>query len=592
MQSSSISSEFANQFLNLDNAPPADNKVVSMMNVKVRHKEPSTQTPSLLTIPVMVILKTLTAAAPTIPPTIPLITPLPQLVSVLEKELSQLKQVDYSAQLLETIKSQIPAMVDAQLSTSLKDSIQKAFRSYTVEFEKKAQDEKKRYINLIEKSVKEIIKDEVNTQLPQILPKEISDFATPVIQSTITKSLENVVLAKSSSQPQSTYEASTSLTKFELKKILLDKMQKSKSYRGAQQHKELYDGLVKSYKLDKDLFESYGKAYSIKRDREDKDKDEDPYAGSDQGLKRRKTRKDAGPSKGSKSKESKSSSSKGTKPQPKSSGKFAQAEESVFEASDTEMPQNQRSDLGHTDDQPNVDAASKHDWFMKPEIPSTPNPDWNARKFVDFRPPQTWISIIAQAKNQLDWNNPEGQEYSFDLSKPLPLIEDRGCQVVPVEYFFNNDLEYLKGGSSSRKYMTSITKTKAASITDVYQTYCHFEAYGRSSTGSRKLLEEAQYHQARDIQYKRNRLIRSDELYKFSDGTLTFVRDVLYDIATNLRMDYLPLRKWSNLDRKRYRMMIKAIDKLLFEGRLMRSLEKLVGRRDYRNDLKLLEWTI
>nr|GEV59095.1 hypothetical protein [Tanacetum cinerariifolium] len=63
--------------------------------------------------------------------------------------------------------------------------------------------------------------------------------------------------------------------------ILLDKMQKSKSYQSAQEHKELHDGLVKSYKLDKELFESYGKAYSLKRDREDKDKDEDSPAGSD-----------------------------------------------------------------------------------------------------------------------------------------------------------------------------------------------------------------------------------------------------------------------------------------------------------------------
>ncbi|GJX20066.1 hypothetical protein Tco_0222743 [Tanacetum coccineum] len=62
---------------------------------------------------------------------------------------------------------------------------------------------------------------------------------------------------------------------------------------------------------------------------------------------------------------------------------------------------------------------------------------------------------------QLDWNNPEGHKYPFNLSKPLPLIETQGRQVVPADYFFNNDLEYLKGGSSSRKYTTSITKTKA-----------------------------------------------------------------------------------------------------------------------------------
>ncbi|GJR52832.1 hypothetical protein Tco_1403353 [Tanacetum coccineum] len=71
--------------------------------------------------------------------------------------------------------------------------------------------------------------------------------------------------------------------------------------------------------------------------------------------------------------------------------------------------------------------------------------------------------------------------------------------------------------------------------------------------------------------------MRSDELYKFCDGTLTFVRRVLHDIANNLRMDYLPKRRWSNLDRKRSRIMIKAIDQQLFERRLIRNLEKFVG---------------
>ncbi|GKG09893.1 hypothetical protein Tco_0338639, partial [Tanacetum coccineum] len=173
-------------------------------------------------------------------------------------------------------------------------------------------------------------------------------------------------------------------------------MQKSKSYRAAQEHKDLYDALVKSYKLDKDIFESYGKAYSLKRDREDKDKDEDLPTRLGQGLKRRKTSKDVEPSKGSKSKESKLSSSKGTKSQPKSSGKSAQAEESVFESAGTKMPQNQGSDLGNTNDQPNVKAASKHDWFKKPERPSTLDSDWNANKIIDFRPPQTWISKIVK----------------------------------------------------------------------------------------------------------------------------------------------------------------------------------------------------
>ncbi|GKC31687.1 hypothetical protein Tco_1038981, partial [Tanacetum coccineum] len=152
----------------------------------------------------------------------------------------------------------------------------KRLSGHTAEFKKKAQAEKNRYIDLIKKSMKDIINNEVKTQLPHILPKAVSDFVTPVIQSTVTESLEHVVLAKSSSQPQSTYEAAASLAEFELKKILLDKMQKT---------------------------------YSLKRGREDKDKDEDPPTGSDQGMKRLKTSKDAESSKGSKSKESNSTSS-------------------------------------------------------------------------------------------------------------------------------------------------------------------------------------------------------------------------------------------------------------------------------------------
>ncbi|GJS98407.1 hypothetical protein Tco_0819577 [Tanacetum coccineum] len=76
----------------------------------------------------------------------------------------------------------------------------------------------------------------------------------------------------------------------------------------------------------------------------------------------------------------------------------AQAEEPVFETAYTKMLQNQRDDIGNTEDQPNVEAASKHDWFKKPKRPPTPDPDWNTRKQIDFRPPHTWISQIAKAK--------------------------------------------------------------------------------------------------------------------------------------------------------------------------------------------------
>ncbi|GJX38899.1 hypothetical protein Tco_0252202 [Tanacetum coccineum] len=45
----------------------------------------------------------------------------------------------------------------------------------------------------------------------------------------------------------------------------------------------------------------------------------------------------------------------------------------------------------------------------------------------------------------------------------------------------------------------------------------------------------------------RNRLMRSDELYKFSDRTLTGLRTSLDDITKNIRMQYLPQRRWSTI---------------------------------------------
>nr|GFC37098.1 hypothetical protein [Tanacetum cinerariifolium] len=149
----------------------------------------------------------------------------------------------------------------------------------------------------------------------------MSNFAPPVIKSMVTESLEHAVLAKESSQSKSTYEAPASLTKFELKKILIDKIDEIQSYLTAVEHIECYDGLIKSYDLDKSLFSTYDKVYSLKRSRKDKDKDEDPSARSDRGLKKRKMNKDSEPTKGPKTKESTSSSSKGAKSQSKSSRK-------------------------------------------------------------------------------------------------------------------------------------------------------------------------------------------------------------------------------------------------------------------------------
>ncbi|GJW98479.1 hypothetical protein Tco_0180287 [Tanacetum coccineum] len=160
-------------------------------------------------------------------------------VSALEKDVVELKKDDL-------LNTQVTALVDEHLDSRL-GAARDEFMSY------------------LSASITARIIEQVKIQLPQILPKEVSNFAPPVIKSMVTKSLEHAVLAKESSQPQSTYEDSASLTEFELKKILIDKMDESQSYLTATEHRECYDGLIKSYDLDKSLFSTYDKVYSLKR---------------------------------------------------------------------------------------------------------------------------------------------------------------------------------------------------------------------------------------------------------------------------------------------------------------------------------------
>nr|GFB57852.1 hypothetical protein [Tanacetum cinerariifolium] len=85
------------------------------------------------------------------------------------------------------------------------------------------------------------------------------------------------------------------------------------------------------------------------------------------------------------------------------------------------------------------------------------------RMMIRKDPPLDQTGVYKATTDQLDWVNPEGQQYPHNLLRHLPLIPDnRGRRVIPFEHFINNDLGYLRGGASSHKYTTSVTKTKAA----------------------------------------------------------------------------------------------------------------------------------
>nr|GEY39028.1 hypothetical protein [Tanacetum cinerariifolium] len=174
----------------------------------------------------------------------------------------------------------------------------------------------------------------------------------------------------------------------------------------------LYKDLVEAYESDKIILDIYGETDTLKRRRDDDaDKDEEPSAGPDQGSKRRREGKE--PESGSAPIETAT----------RSAGRSTQGSRS-----------RQVSASGS--------ATTKEPMQTTFQMDEPSHPDFDI--------------------DQLDWVNPEGQQYPHNLLQPLPLIpNNRGRRVIPFEHFINNDLVYLRGGVSSRKYTTSITKTKA-----------------------------------------------------------------------------------------------------------------------------------
>ncbi|GJR73658.1 hypothetical protein Tco_0086023 [Tanacetum coccineum] len=360
----------------------------------------------------------------------------------------------------------------------------------------------------------------------------------------VKESLEDVVLAKESSQPQCSYEAVATLTEFELKKIMIDKMDKSESYPAALEHRECYEGLKKSYDLDKTIFSTYGKVYSLKRSRKDKDKDEDPSAGSDRGLKKRKTSKDAEPTK----------------------------EKPEFEVAELDMPQVQEENPGKDDEEPKdktPQQGQNQSWLLtlasSAEKPSKTF-DELMSTLIDFSAfimnglkinNLTQETLLGPAfrllkgthsnyaeleydfeecykalSEKLDWENPEGGDYPFDLTKPLPLVIKSAHKGDDV-YDFTIALRMLSRSLVIQKRVEDLQLG-----VESYQKKINVTRPENTKPGIRKRDPYTLYQDPQGFIYVdnngRNKLMRSDELYKFNDRTLTELRTSLDDITKNI----------------------------------------------------------
>nr|GEW66904.1 hypothetical protein [Tanacetum cinerariifolium] len=282
LQSSSISSDYATKFLNFDNIPSSETKIISMMDIKVQHEDPSIRTSPLLIVLVMVILETSTAPATTIPLAIlPFIhlqqqsTPIPTPTTTeattsstdvpdsktlsainlkvlnLEKEVKELKNIDHSSALRATIKYEVLTAVKEYLGTSMDYALYKVLQRHTADLSKE---------HSIPADVVEKLKQQ---DKPQKSAKDI----------------RKVKMEQAAKQQETKYTITSSDTA----------------------HRALYHALIESILEDKDAIDKGVADKSKKRKPDDADRDEGLPAGPDQRLKRKKTSKETEPSKKAKS---------------------------------------------------------------------------------------------------------------------------------------------------------------------------------------------------------------------------------------------------------------------------------------------------
>nr|GEV32133.1 hypothetical protein [Tanacetum cinerariifolium] len=409
---------------------------------------------------------TTTKQAP-LPPTIALSTLLQDLpnfgslfgfdhrLKTLEANFSEFSQTNQFARAV----SAIPEIVQRYMDQRMNEAVKVTVHIESDRLRNEAQADNDKFLKTIDENMQKIIneqvKKQVKVQLSKILPK---------IEQIVNEQLEAEVLTRSSNSSNTSYAIAADLSGMELKKILIEKMKGNKSIQRSNKQRNLYKALVEAYKSDKIILDTYGDTVTLKRRRDDDaDRDEEPSAGSDRGSKRRRE--------GNEPESASALTEKATRKEPM---------QTTFEMEEPSHPEFETS----ADDQPIVQSSQHPEWFSQQQKPPTPDRDWNKTLPAIHRSIQLWISKLVKQSDsrssnvsaqkleyqleevykattdQLDWVNPEGQQYPHNLLKPLPLIpKNRGRRVIPFDYFINNYLEYLRGGASSRKCTTAVTKT-------------------------------------------------------------------------------------------------------------------------------------
>ncbi|GJU03827.1 hypothetical protein Tco_1114165 [Tanacetum coccineum] len=312
--------------------------------------------------------------------------------------MSEVKKFDHSADVLASIQSQVPPVVDKYLGTKLDDALLKTLERHTADLVEKysvlpAPESSKKQES--EKSPEEIIRIKREQE-------EKKQEPTYTIKSTDKAALEE----------------------FDLKSALFKSMHKNKSANRNPANYRLYHALMEALiedenAMDKEVADTV-KDHKRKHDGDDDDDDDDegPLAGSNQGksTKKRRKRESESAKKPSTTKES----SKGKDPKVGSkTGKSAPAKDPVEEPTNKVMVDEQStediliSDEGHVSDPKDNNNAhmpkilDTSTWFRpipEEERPASPEPEWVIPLINLPEANNNWANAFAKAHQDPDEN--------------------------------------------------------------------------------------------------------------------------------------------------------------------------------------------
>nr|GEU52655.1 hypothetical protein [Tanacetum cinerariifolium] len=449
----------------------------------------------------------------------------------------------------------------------------------------------------------------------------------------VDENMQKIIKEQVKEQVKTAYAIAADLFEMELKKILIEKMEGNKSIQRFDEQRNLYKALVEAYESDKIILDTYRETVTLKRRRDgDADKDEEPSAGPDRGSKRR---------------------IEGKEPD-----EYAFAEELMQTTFQIEEPSHLEFDTG-AEEQPIVQSSQHPKWFSQQQKPPTLDRDWNKNLPAIHGSIQPWISDLAKQSgsgssfnelmdtpldffnflinqlkvdtlapkllagptyelmkrsckslveleyhleevfkattDQLDWVNPEGQQYPHTLLQHLPLIpNNRGRHVIPFEHFINNDLKYLRGGASSCKYTTSIMKTKEADyrhikwIEDLFYDFTVNQESTRDVYSKRRIIAITELKIVEWQNYKHLDWITvqrdDDKLYKFKEGDFKRLR--IQDVEDMLLL--LVQGKLTNLtveERFDFNVSLRMFTRIIVIQRRVKDLQ--LGVKSYQKKLNL-----